>query len=55
MRPNDISYISFGVSYRLSNSTKINLNLIEIHNENYLGEWDINRFEDKYLRKFGKY
>ena len=43
------SYVSFEVSHRLFNPTKINLNLFEIHNEIYLGDQAINKFEENNL------
>ena len=48
--PNESAYIPLGVKHRLSNPFKIPLTLIEIQSGSYLGEDDIERFEDKYGR-----
>ena len=50
IEPNESVYIPLGVKHRLSNPTKFPLTLIEIQSGNYLGEDDIERFEDKYGR-----
>ena len=48
--PNESAYIPLGVKHRLSNPTNFPLTLIEIQSGSYLGEDDIERFEDKYGR-----
>ena len=48
--PNESAYIPLGVKHRLSNPTNLPLTLIEIQSGSYLGEDDIERFEDKYGR-----
>ncbi len=48
--PNESAYIPLGVKHRLSNPTKSKLTLIEIQSGSYLGEDDIQRFEDIYNR-----
>ena len=47
---NQSTYIPVGSKHRLSNVGKIPLSLIEIQCGNYLGEDDIERFEDNYGR-----
>ena len=49
--PNESVYIPLGSKHRLSNPTKLPLTLIEIQSGSYLGEDDIERFEDKYGRQ----
>ena len=44
------SYIPIGSKHRLSNPGKIMLKLIEVQSGSYLGEDDIQRFEDNYGR-----
>lgn len=48
---NQSTYIPIGSKHRLSNPGKIELSLIEIQSGSYLGEDDIERFEDNYGRK----
>ena len=47
---NESAYIPLGVKHRLSNPTDLPLVLIEIQSGSYLGEDDIERFEDLYQR-----
>ena len=47
---NQSSYIPLGSKHRLSNPGEINLQIIEIQSGPYLGEDDIERFEDNYGR-----
>ena len=47
---NQSSYIPLGSKHRLSNPGKNNLKIIEIQSGSYLGEDDIERFEDNYGR-----
>ena len=47
---NQSAYIPVGSKHRLSNLGKKNLILIEIQSGSYLGEDDIERFEDSYGR-----
>ena len=47
---NQSSYIPLGSKHRLSNPGKIPLMLIEVQSGSYVGEDDIQRFEDKYGR-----
>lgn len=47
---NQSTYIPLGVSHRLENPGKIDLELIEVQSGSYLGEDDIVRFDDVYGR-----
>ena len=47
---NQSTYIPLGVTHRLSNPGKTDLELIEVQSGSYLGEDDIVRFEDTYGR-----
>ncbi len=47
---NQSTYIPLGVTHRLENPGKIDLELIEVQSGSYLGEDDIVRFEDHYGR-----
>ncbi|MDQ1315552.1 MAG: mannose-phosphate guanylyltransferase / mannose-6-phosphate isomerase [Pseudomonadota bacterium] len=47
---NQSTYIPLGTSHRLENPGKIDLHMIEVQSGTYLGEDDIVRFEDVYLR-----
>ncbi|MGF6238557.1 mannose-1-phosphate guanylyltransferase/mannose-6-phosphate isomerase [Paraburkholderia sp. GAS38] len=47
---NESTYIPLGVRHRLVNPGKLSLELIEIQSGSYLGEDDIQRFEDHYGR-----
>jgi mannose-1-phosphate guanylyltransferase/mannose-6-phosphate isomerase len=48
---NESTYIPLGVKHRLENPGKIPLELIEVQSGSYLGEDDIERFDDQYGRK----
>ena len=48
--PNQSTYIPVGVKHRLANHTHTPLLLIEIQSGSYLGEDDIERFDDHYGR-----
>ena len=50
LNKNESSYIPVGSKHRLSNPSKNNLKIIEIQSGSYLGEDDIERFEDNYGR-----
>ena len=50
LHENQSSYIPIGSKHRLSNPGKITLKLIEVQSGSYLGEDDIERFEDNYGR-----
>jgi mannose-1-phosphate guanylyltransferase/mannose-6-phosphate isomerase len=47
---NESTYIPIGVKHRLENPGKMPLYLIEVQSGGYLGEDDIQRFEDRYNR-----
>ena len=47
---NQSTYIPIGTIHRLENPGKIPLELIEVQSGAYLGEDDIERFDDKYGR-----
>ena len=47
---NESTYIPIGEIHRLENPGKIPLELIEVQSGSYLGEDDIERFDDKYGR-----
>ena len=51
---NQSSYIPLGSKHRLSNPGKVDLKIIEIQSGSYLGEDDIERFDDNYGR-IGKF
>ena len=50
---NESTYIPIGAVHRLENPGKIPLELIEVQSGTYLGEDDIERFDDKYGRSDG--
>ena len=50
LHENQSSYIPIGAKHRLSNPGKIPLKIIEVQSGSYLGEDDIERFEDNYGR-----
>ncbi|MBK16603.1 MAG: mannose-1-phosphate guanylyltransferase/mannose-6-phosphate isomerase [Prochlorococcus sp. SP3034] len=52
LHENQSSYIPIGSKHRLSNPGKIPLKLIEVQSGSYLGEDDIERFEDNYGRTY---
>ena len=47
---NQSTYIPLGAVHRLSNPGKIPLRVIEVQSGSYLGEDDIERYEDDYAR-----
>ena len=47
---NQSTYIPIGAIHRLENPGKIPLELIEVQSGTYLGEDDIERFDDRYGR-----
>jgi mannose-6-phosphate isomerase-like protein (cupin superfamily) len=47
---NESTYIPLGTKHRLENPGKIPLELIEVQSGSYLGEDDIERFDDNYGR-----
>lgn len=47
---NESTYIPLGVTHRLANPGKLDLELVEVQVGSYLGEDDIVRFEDQYGR-----
>ncbi|MBK18271.1 MAG: mannose-1-phosphate guanylyltransferase/mannose-6-phosphate isomerase [Rhodospirillaceae bacterium] len=50
LNENESTYIPINTVHRLSNPGKVPLNLIEVQSGSYLGEDDIERFEDDYGR-----
>ena len=50
LNENESAYIPLGSKHRLSNPGKINLKVIEVQSGSYLGEDDIERFDDIYGR-----
>ena len=50
MAENESTYIPIGEIHRLENPGKIPLELIEVQSGSYLGEDDIERFDDEYGR-----
>lgn len=50
LRANESIFIPIGVRHRLENTGDIDLQVIEVQSGSYLGEDDIERFEDKYRR-----
>ncbi|UZJ38157.1 mannose-1-phosphate guanylyltransferase/mannose-6-phosphate isomerase [Prosthecochloris sp. SCSIO W1103] len=50
LREDQSTYIPLGTKHRLENPGKIPLELIEVQTGSYLGEDDIERFDDKYGR-----
>lgn len=51
MSENESCYIPLGAKHRLNNPGKIPISLIEVQSGTYLGEDDIERFEDNYGRQ----
>lgn len=51
LKENESTYIPIGVKHRLENATKQSLEIIEVQSGNYLGEDDIERFEDDFGRE----
>ena len=50
LRENESTYIERGAKHRLENPGKVVLELIEVQVGSYLGEDDIERFDDVYGR-----
>ncbi len=50
LRPNQSAYVPKGVIHRLANTTDEPLEIIEVQVGDYVGEDDIERFEDRYGR-----
>jgi mannose-6-phosphate isomerase-like protein (cupin superfamily) len=50
-RPNKSTYIPIGTKHRLENPGKVPLHRIEVQSGGYLGEDDIERFQDRYNRR----
>ena len=50
LKANQSTYIPIGAKHRLSNPYEKTLNIIEVQSGSYLGEDDIERFEDNYGR-----
>jgi mannose-1-phosphate guanylyltransferase/mannose-6-phosphate isomerase len=47
---NESTYIPLGVTHRLENPGRVELEMVEVQSGSYLGEDDIVRFEDVYGR-----
>jgi mannose-6-phosphate isomerase-like protein (cupin superfamily) len=47
---NESTFIPLGIKHRLENTGKIPLEIIEVQSGSYLGEDDIERFDDSYGR-----
>jgi mannose-1-phosphate guanylyltransferase/mannose-6-phosphate isomerase len=54
LRENESTYIPLGHTHRLSNPGKDILEIIEVQSGKYLGEDDIERFDDNYGRQFNE-
>jgi mannose-6-phosphate isomerase-like protein (cupin superfamily) len=50
LQENQSTYIAAGTKHRLANPGKVPLELVEVQCGPYLGEDDIQRFEDQYGR-----
>jgi mannose-6-phosphate isomerase-like protein (cupin superfamily) len=50
LEKNQSTYIPIGMMHRLENKTESDLQLIEVQSGDYLGEDDIERFDDQYGR-----
>jgi len=50
LKANESTFIPLGKKHRLENKSSEPLEIIEIQSGNYLGEDDIQRFNDKYGR-----
>jgi mannose-6-phosphate isomerase-like protein (cupin superfamily) len=48
---NQSVYVPLGAVHRLENPGKVDLHLIEVQSDAYLGEDDITRFSDVYARE----
>jgi mannose-1-phosphate guanylyltransferase/mannose-6-phosphate isomerase len=51
LQENQSTYIPIGMKHRLENQTDDDLQIIEVQSGSYLGEDDIERFEDQYGRE----
>ena len=51
LEENQSTYIPLGARHRIENPGKITLHIIEVQSGSYLGEDDIERFEDRYGRE----
>ena len=51
LEENQSTYIPLGAKHRIENPGKITLHIIEVQSGSYLGEDDIERFEDRYGRE----
>ena len=47
---NESTYIPMGTKHRIENPGKVALHIIEVQSGGFLGEDDIERFEDRYNR-----
>jgi len=50
LKPNESIYVPIGMRHRLENEGDTNLEIIEVQIGSYLGEDDIKRYEDIYVR-----
>ena len=50
LKPNESTYIPIQQKHRLSNPDTVPLKVVEVQSGDYLGEDDIVRLEDKYVR-----
>jgi mannose-1-phosphate guanylyltransferase/mannose-6-phosphate isomerase len=50
LRPNQSTYIPVGVRHRLENPGREPLEMVEVQSGSYIGEDDIQRFDDRYRR-----
>jgi mannose-1-phosphate guanylyltransferase len=50
VRPNESTYIPMGQMHRLENPGKVDLEIVEVQVGDYVGEDDIQRFDDDYCR-----
>ena len=53
LHENESTYISAKAKHQLSNSGKVNLEIVEVQTGDYLEEDDIIRYKDEYGRKTG--
>jgi mannose-1-phosphate guanylyltransferase / mannose-6-phosphate isomerase len=53
LRPNESTFIPIGAKHRLENHGELPVQIIEVQVGGYVGEDDIERFEDSYGRKSG--
>jgi len=50
LRQNESTYIPLGVRHRLENPGSTPLEMVEVQSGSYIGEDDIERFDDRYRR-----